>query len=191
MAVGAQVGRPNLDALRERLCAVASRQLDAAALCPCVDIDAAVQLAEVTPELVAELERMEPFGQGNREPLFAASGVRVVDRTLVGKDAQHLKLWVTDEQYTYECIGFGMARDERKVEHADRLDICFAPQMNDFQGYRTLQLRLHALRPSGACRVEGPHASPAVAGRVSGPRPPHAPSDGHPSPPGRGEGGEG
>ncbi len=146
MAVGAQLPQANLEAFRERLCAVAAEHLDPASLCPSVGIDAEVRLAEVTPELVAELEQMEPFGQGNREPLLAAKDARVVDRTLVGKDAQHLKLWVTDEAHTYECIGFGMARDEELLRGGDRVDLCFAPQMNDFNGYRTLQLRLHALR---------------------------------------------
>jgi len=155
MAVGAQVRRSNLTALRERLNEVAFEQLEPAALCPCLEVDAEVRLAEVTPELVAELERMEPFGHGNPEPLLAASGVRVVDRTLVGRDAQHLKLWVTDERDTYECIGFGMAREGRALWSADRVDLCFAPQINDFQGYRTLQLRLHAARPASAAAVQG------------------------------------
>lgn len=146
MAVGAQLARGNLEAFRERLCALAAEQLAPAQLCPTLNIDAEVRLSEVTEELIAELERMEPYGHGNPEPLLAARGARVVDRTLVGKDAQHLKLWVTDETHTYEAIGFGMAPDEELLRGAERIDLCFAPQVNDFNGYRTLQLRLHALR---------------------------------------------
>jgi single-stranded-DNA-specific exonuclease len=150
MAVGAQLRRSRLEEFRARLCEVAGEQLIPAELSPSLPIEAQVQLSEVTPDLVAELERMEPFGQGNPEPLLAVTGARVVDRTLVGRDAQHLKLWVTDEQHTYECIGFGMARLEPELRQAERVDLCFAPQMNDFEGYRTLQFRLHAARSSSA-----------------------------------------
>ncbi|MBM3497477.1 MAG: single-stranded-DNA-specific exonuclease RecJ [Armatimonadetes bacterium] len=146
MAVGAQLARGNLEAFRERLCQVAAEQLDPARLCPSLGIDAVTELGEVTPELVEELERMEPFGHGNPEPRLAVKGARVVDRTLVGRDARHLKLWVTDGAQTHECIGFGLAQEEEALRGTQRVDLCFAPQMNEFNGYRTLQLRLHALR---------------------------------------------
>jgi len=146
MAVGATVRVEHLDALRQRLNEVARTQIDPAALEPRLEIDAEVGLSEVTGELALELARMEPFGNGNPEPALATLGVRIVDSTVVGREAQHLKLWVTDGGYTYECIGFGMAREASWVTRGDSVDLCFIPQINDFDGSRSLQLRLHAVR---------------------------------------------
>ncbi len=146
MAVGATVRVEHLEVLRQRLNEVARRQIDPATLEPRLEIDAQVALSEVTGELAHELTRMEPFGNGNPEPVLATFGAQVVDKTVVGRDAQHLKLWVTDGGCTYECIGFGMAREAPRLSRGDSLDLCFLPQINDFDGSRSLQLRLHAVR---------------------------------------------
>jgi single-stranded-DNA-specific exonuclease len=152
MAVGAAVRAERFGEFRRALNDVGRRQLDPSTIQPCLDIDMAVSLREVTWDLVAELEAMEPFGNGNPEPTFAAFGARVADWTVVGRDNQHLKMWVADEQSTYECIGFGMAREESWLARADHVDLCFIPQFNDFDGSRILQLRLHAIRPARSKR---------------------------------------
>ncbi|HJN18010.1 MAG TPA: single-stranded-DNA-specific exonuclease RecJ [Armatimonadota bacterium] len=148
MAVGAQVKRENLELLRERLCAVANETLDIMSLEASIEIDAEVQLSEVTHQLTEEMATMDPFGNGNPEPSLAVKGARVADKMLVGRDGTHLKLWVTDETHTYECIGFGMSRDYQWLRDSERVDLCFSPEINEYQGSRTLQLRLKALRPA-------------------------------------------
>jgi single-stranded-DNA-specific exonuclease len=148
MAAGVCVRREDLGAFRERLETIAMESLSPVDLGPALDIDAEVQLAEVNLDLVGEIERMEPFGCDNSEPCLAVRDVRVTDRTLVGRDGQHLKLWVTEGQDTYECIGFGLGRLADGLRGVERVDLCFSPQINDFQGYRTLQLRLQAVKAS-------------------------------------------
>ncbi|MGQ9731374.1 MAG: DHHA1 domain-containing protein, partial [Candidatus Zipacnadales bacterium] len=148
MAVGATLKRTCFEAFRDRLNEVARQYIDPQQLRPFVEIDAQVSLTEVTAELVAEFEQMEPFGSGNPAPLLAIMGVRIVDQTLVGRDGQHLKLWVTDERYTCECIGFGMAREAERLKKASRVDLCFVPQTDTYDGSRKLQLCLQAVRPS-------------------------------------------
>ena len=113
-----------------------------------IEIDAEVQLSEVTHQLTEEMATMDPFGNGNPEPSLAVKGARVADKMLVGRDGTHLKLWVTDETHTYECIGFGMSRDYQWLRDSERVDLCFSPEINEYQGSRTLQLRLKALRPA-------------------------------------------
>ena len=148
MAVGATVRAERVQALQERLTEVAGEQLDPTALRPALEVDAEVALPEVTAKLAAELEGMEPFGNGNPEPLLTTRGARMTDLTTVGRDGTHLKLWVTDEQYTYECIGFGMAREQQRLAGVERVDLCFTPEIDEFNGARRLQLRLRAVRPA-------------------------------------------
>jgi len=148
MAVGATVRRSDVAEFRHALNEIARQHVDPATLRPCLDIDLQIQLSEVTEELVAELEAMEPFGNGNPEPTFAVFGAAIRDRATVGRDNQHLKLWVTDGPRIHECIGFGMAREEQWLSRAETADLCFIPQINDFDGSRSVQLRLHAVRPA-------------------------------------------
>ena len=117
---------------------------------PGIEIDAEVELSEVTAQLTEEMATMDPFGNGNPEPSLSTTGARVVDKMLVGRDGTHLKLWVTDEEYTYECIGFGMSRDYQWLRDTERVDLCFSPEINEYRGARTLQLRLKALRPANS-----------------------------------------
>ncbi|MDD5306044.1 MAG: single-stranded-DNA-specific exonuclease RecJ [Deltaproteobacteria bacterium] len=52
--------------------------------------DARLQPVEITRELLADLERLGPFGQGNPEPVFDVDGLYVLDKRVVGRE--HLKL---------------------------------------------------------------------------------------------------
>jgi len=58
---------------------------------PVLDLDAEINLDQVTPELFEALERLEPFGQGNPEPIFSAVAVRLMAPPKILKD-KHVKL---------------------------------------------------------------------------------------------------
>ena len=108
-------------------------------------VDAELRLAEVDERLVAELERLEPHGPGNPEPVFLSRRVRVVSRRTVGEN--HLKLSVRDGERVLPAIGFRMAG--ATVEEGAWLDILFSPEINEWNGNRTLQLRLRDFRQAG------------------------------------------
>lgn len=59
---------------------------------PSVQIDGELDFAEISDVLVDELEALMPFGAGNPEPLFLASGVKVVSSKIVGKKHRRLVL---------------------------------------------------------------------------------------------------
>ncbi len=110
-------------------------------------VDAIVTLGEIDEALVEELSRLEPYGNGNPEPMFVARDVEVLDCRTVGQEGRHLKLFVRQEGDCRDAIGFGLGGEE--VATGDRLDLCFTPEMNDYQGRRSVQLRLEAIRPHG------------------------------------------
>ena len=56
-----------------------------------LDVDAELDLEQVTPDLFQALERLEPFGQGNPEPVFSARAVRMMAPPKILKD-KHVKL---------------------------------------------------------------------------------------------------
>ncbi|MBX6368859.1 MAG: single-stranded-DNA-specific exonuclease RecJ [Rhodospirillales bacterium] len=84
MAAGFTVERDRIAALRDFLAARVEATLGSEPLVPELALDGAVAAGAATPELVATLETLAPFGAGNAEPRFALPSVRVVRAEVVG-----------------------------------------------------------------------------------------------------------
>ena len=110
-------------------------------------LDAEVELSEITPELIEQLERLEPYGNGNPQPLLMTTGAEVLDCRTVGLEGRHLKLYGRQGAGCLEASGFGLGGEADWIEPGDCLDLCYCPEFNDYQGTRSLQLRMEALRP--------------------------------------------
>jgi single-stranded-DNA-specific exonuclease len=141
MAAGLSVTPENVAKLREALNEHARQTISAEALVPAWRLDAELSLGELNEELVEELSKIEPTGQENPKPLFCARGVRIRNEPrVVGKTGEHLKLWLTDGGNSFDAIGFGMGKREFKA--GDAVDIVFAPEINEYEGRRSVQLKL-------------------------------------------------
>jgi single-stranded-DNA-specific exonuclease len=92
-ACGFAMPAANVAELRARLDAFARARLTPADFDPILDLDAELNLAEITPELFRTLQLLEPFGMGNPEPVFAARGVQLAAPPRIMKD-KHVKLKV-------------------------------------------------------------------------------------------------
>jgi single-stranded-DNA-specific exonuclease len=101
-ACGFAMPAANVAELRTRLDAFARTKLTPADFDPVLDIDAELGLGEVNPELFRALELMEPYGVGNREPVFAARGVQLTAPPKTLKD-KHVKLKVRMGEKSAAC----------------------------------------------------------------------------------------
>src|SRR6202035_3047202 len=90
-ACGFAMPSANVDDLRSKLDTFARARLTPADFDPSLDLDAALDLADVTPELFQTLQLLEPYGMGNPEPIFAARGVQLTAPPRILKD-KHVKL---------------------------------------------------------------------------------------------------
>ena len=90
-AVGFSLPAARVADLRTQLETYARTRLTLADFEPALDIDGELSLDQVTPELFECLRYLEPFGQANPEPVFAAQAVRLMAPPRVLKD-KHLKL---------------------------------------------------------------------------------------------------
>jgi single-stranded-DNA-specific exonuclease len=143
MAAGLSVKAEKIPELRRALNDCAAGVLKDEDWLPQVRVDAVIRLDELDEDFFAQLERFEPCGPGNPSPVFAVRGVKMrgVPR-VVGKD--HLKFNVTDGETTVEAIWFGKA--DRELPAAT-FDIAFAPEINEFRGEQTVQLKVKDVRP--------------------------------------------
>ncbi len=92
-ACGFAMPAANVGELRARLDAFARARLTPADFDPILDLDAELDLTEITPELFQALQLLEPYGMGNPEPVFSARAVQLVAPPRILKD-KHVKLKV-------------------------------------------------------------------------------------------------
>lgn len=141
-AVGVSLAAERVDDFRATFEAEALRLLGEGELTPRLDIDAVAEPRDVTKELALELKRLEPFGMGNPEPLLMMRSLSVLEQRVVGDD--HLRLRLSRDGCVFNAIAFRMA--SRTVPAT--IDIAFFPEMNQWNGNSTLQLRVKDLRPT-------------------------------------------
>jgi len=145
MAAGVSIQSEQLDPFRQRLNALAQAALRPEHLQPSLKLDAEVALSELTLELIEELERLAPMGQGNPTVRLALRGVthRTAPRQ-IGRDNQHLKLFLTDGRHTAEAVWWNGSHAKWPE---NRFDIAFSPEINEYKGRRSVQLKILDWRP--------------------------------------------
>lgn len=111
---------------------------------PVIRFDAVLQLKDWTEERVRQLEKLEPFGNGNEKPIFAAKNLRAQHIRQVGKEGQMQKMVLMDKDGTKcEAISF----ESHNISEGEEFRILYYPQINSYGGYETIQLVI-----SGICR---------------------------------------
>ncbi len=155
-AAGFTIEAENLDLLRSRL--NATHGLAPEDLIPVEMIDVAMPFSYASVKLIRQLELLEPYGNGNPKPVFAQKKLRVKKARFLGKDNQFIKLWLMDEEgLAIEAMDFNAKSfiDSIKMwfseEECDKilqglpneviLDIIYYPDINEYNGRVTVQLR--------------------------------------------------
>ena len=137
---------PDLPLLVDKLKQIAQRQLGGLDLRPVIKADAEVTLTDMKADVLEYLDWLQPTGLGNPTPVFATRGVLVKRCQVIGKEAEHLKLVVTDGRITFDAIAFRQAH--LAAEMPPRLDLMFTFELNEFNGRSMLQLNVRDLKSS-------------------------------------------
>ncbi len=113
-----------------------------------IDVDLEIRLADINRSLVAELELMEPFGPGNRRPVFVTRDVYDYSTSKVfGHARQHLKLDMieSDGRAVRSGVGFGLGDLYRMIDGDKSFDVCFTVDRNIYRGRSVVQLMIKDL----------------------------------------------
>jgi single-stranded-DNA-specific exonuclease len=157
-AVGFSLPRSRVEQLRTHLDAYARTRLVPGDFEPILDVDSEIALDQVTPDLFNALRRMEPYGHGNPEPVFATRSVRLTQPPRFVKE-KHVKLklglnnrGVSAENQepkwrrsvTYDAMGWRMAErtSQAQLLPGDTLDIAFTIGCNEHSEFGGLELTL-------------------------------------------------
>jgi len=143
MAAGLTVFGPRFEEFSETMHELAEGIVDLEDLAPTIDIDAEISNAcALTFDAVDEMDRLEPFGRGNEEPVFATNGARILKVRRVGKDANTLQLQVQMPglHSPMKAVWFknGALADQLSV--GEKIDIAYRPKLNHYMGNTSIEL---------------------------------------------------
>lgn len=148
LAAGFTLETQKLNQFRKALIRLANEELAGLDLKPLLLIDAELTFQDLKPSLWQELKKLAPFGEGNKEPIFASKNISVSHARLVGVDNKHLKLQLveSDNRQSFEAIGFGLGKKYAQLTPEAKYDIAYSLQENNWQNQKKLELRLRDLK---------------------------------------------
>ena len=105
-----------------------------------------IPFLDLKDHLLDELNRLEPYGQGNGKPLFATKGLMIDGNLrLMGSDQSHVSFRVfTAGLPSIEAIGFGLAEELQALDNFGKIDIVYHLGRSPYGG--KLQLQVQSIR---------------------------------------------
>ena len=146
MAAGLTIRRDRYEAFRIAFLGVAGELLDPDDLVPAQRVDLELPLRLVSDDLEKLIRYLEPCGPGNPAPVFGVRGARAVGAKRVGSN--HLRFLLDDESGVLPAIAFQWADAIPDHWLAERLDVAFRLERDEWQGRTTLQARVAAIAPA-------------------------------------------
>lgn len=140
MAIGITIKKHNFDKFANELEQIAKdSKIDE--IVPIINVDAKINLNEVSRETVESLKQLEPFGEGNKTPIFALKNLKV-DSIRSLSEGKHIKMTLKDGNSVVNAIGFnlGYLADEYRI--GDKIDVVGTLEINSFNGVDSLQINL-------------------------------------------------
>lgn len=141
MAAGFSIRRDRIPRLKEELGAYAREKL-AELRGPLQAIDAELRPDEISLDLYHEIQRLGPFGMGNRSPRLLLRDAWVVEARTVGGEGKHLKVKLAAEDREFDAIGFNFGEHIAGICRAGRVDLVFKLGRDDWNGRAKAQLTL-------------------------------------------------
>ena len=161
-AAGLKVESKNFEKFRKKINLLADKVLKEKDLIPFVNIDCKIEHSQINWQLIDEIEKFNPFGFGNRRPVFLAEKLEIHEIRTVGANDAHLKVCFktvikgSEKVKYFSAIGFrlgNMAKEmpDKKpgLRWGDIVDVVFQLEINEWNGNRELQMNVLDLKLSG------------------------------------------
>lgn len=144
LAAGVTLQTANIEAFRRRVndfyqSQKLAHETERRKLLPRADASATLQV--VDEPLIALLDQLEPYGNGNPQPVLVSKAVLVHSMRRMGSNQQHVRLRVGDDQHTLELVAFS-APEHFFVDPGVTVSVWYQPEINEWQGRRSVQGRL-------------------------------------------------
>ena len=108
---------------------------------PIINIDAKIELNEINKEMVESLKLLEPYGEGNKMPIFAFRNLKI-DSIRALSEGKHIKLTLRDNNNIINAIGFNLGKIAEDYRIGDKIDVVGTLEINSFNGVDSLQINI-------------------------------------------------
>ena len=146
MAIGITIKRENFEKLKNKLEEIAVEE-HINEIVPVIKIDAKIDLSEINKDMVESLKQLEPFGEGNKMPIFAFKNLKI-DSIRALSEGKHLKLTLKDNNFIVSAIGFNMGELVEDYRIGDKVDIVGTLEINSFNGMDSIQINMKDMMKS-------------------------------------------
>lgn len=147
-AAGVQVAKENMEKFYEKLSGLIEKELEGKDVTPSIEIDLEIFAEDADWNLIEGIKKLQPFGEGNEEPVFLMKNLIIEDMKVVGNGSKHLKLSLRSQTSPkiFESIGFGLGDNALGLEVGNAVDIAFNLQEDEWNGNKKMQLNLVDVR---------------------------------------------
>lgn len=146
MAVGITVKKNKFKEFKEKFEQVA-KDSHIEEIVPIISIDAQINLNDINKEMVESLKKLEPFGEGNKMPIFALKNLKI-DSIRALSEGKHLKLTLKDNNTIINAIGFNLGHLVNEYKIGDKIDVVGVLEINSFNGVDNLQINMKDIMKS-------------------------------------------
>ncbi|MEW6274550.1 MAG: single-stranded-DNA-specific exonuclease RecJ [Bacillota bacterium] len=161
-AAGFTLKASELNNFRQSLSSYALANLPEDLLVPQLELDAVASLTEISEQLVKELELLIPFGAGNPEPVLGCPAATILRLREVGREGNHLKVFVKENGVFRDGIGFRLAGlVAPEITEGKTVHLAFTPVLDEYNGKARVQLELKDICP-GESSLDLPLEKPAT-----------------------------
>lgn len=163
-AAGLRIEENKIAAFRDAFCETVSNSLRGQKPVAQLQIDAETTLKQMNLNTVSLLEKLAPFGAGNPRPVLVASNVELTeDAKPMGAGDRHMTARFTQYGSVMRAVAFGQSDwIEPLNNHKGQFDIAFRPNINEYNGMKSVQLQLLDWRVAKT-PVQSPHLSRTVS----------------------------
>jgi single-stranded-DNA-specific exonuclease len=139
MACGFSFKEDNLLKFIEKIKKISKKELENKNIKPILEIEFELDIKEINEEILFNINKFSPFGQGNQKPKILSKKVFIRDIIKMGAEEQHIKFRFDNNIWG---LAFGKSEEWSSLRIGDRVDIVYFLDQNDFNGRRELQLKL-------------------------------------------------
>ena len=140
MAIGITIKRDKFEDFKNEFEKVAKdAKIDE--IIPIINIDAKINLNEINKEIVESLKQLEPFGEGNKTPIFVLKNLKI-DSIRSLSEGKHIKMTLKDGNTIINAIGFNLGYLANEYKIGEKIDVVGTLEINSFNGVDNLQINL-------------------------------------------------
>jgi single-stranded-DNA-specific exonuclease len=143
-AAGLTIKKENINLFKKRFDDAVSEMQSNQPVKKEILIESKINFDEITPKFFRILKQFEPFGPGNKAPLFLTENLKLKGKPYeLGKEKEHIKMNLKqDISDQFSSIGFWLANKFQSIENKSNFSAVYSIEENNWKDRTTIQLNL-------------------------------------------------